>query len=223
MWLDHASDKVEFINAEAAQQRIRYIEQAELVFVITAVINRLAQIDLRTIDNIDVKTTLIPWLAQSTGWPELVARTFWDCLRSPTVHMGHSFALADYKVKTNSGLPVLASLELYDRPNFPTQAEPVFPPDAVTGYTYGDGWTAMHYRGLGEPHFGAITKEHIRVTFWVHDLIEKVRSMVRQVADGIQVAGVVDLKRLSKLNTRLPFLSSPTLHPLLEEPRPSPD
>jgi len=52
VWLDRTRAKVEFIEAETRARRYPYIDESEVVFALAAVINRLAQIDMRQFGNI---------------------------------------------------------------------------------------------------------------------------------------------------------------------------
>lgn len=117
VWLDRTRAKVEFIEAETRARRYPYIDESEVVFALAAVINRLAQIDMRQFGNIRTDK-IAKWITRCTGWPEAVATSFWRCIRNPVIHMGRYHGLSDYGSRAGSDVPILASLE-FIRPYTP--------------------------------------------------------------------------------------------------------
>ena len=216
MWINHSIEKVDFIEAEQIEGRIRYIEKSELIFALAVVMNRLAQIDKRKVGNLNINNDLVPWIAARTGWPHSIAEVFWGCLRSPVVHMGQSFAMADYGYKTTTGLPILVSLDISPRRQRGSYSGVGFPPGPATDDSRGPGWSALHYPSLGDPPYDAWSGEHIGVTFDIYGVLDVARSMIRDVAQGIRNATPAELDKLRDLNRRLPFLYYETLDPLLD-------
>ncbi|PKQ27097.1 MAG: hypothetical protein CVT64_01215 [Actinobacteria bacterium HGW-Actinobacteria-4] len=215
-WIDHAESKANFILAESRKGRIRYIETAELLFAITAVINRLAQIDLRTETNLSIDKTLTPWISQQTDWPPLVAKAFWHCIRNPVMHMGRTSGFTGYDVKTDDGLPILASVQEYLKRDYPTDMGAEFPPGPQAVYSTGPGWYALYSPELGPAPYDDWSGESIDLTFYVFELFEIVRSVIYAVAVRLRDASTEDLERLTKLQRRLPFITCSTLDPRLD-------
>lgn len=216
MWLDHAEEKADFIARERGLGRFRYIEAAELVFVVSATINRLAQIALRTEGHIGTKQKLTPWLASQTGWPPPVANAFWSCVRNPVMHMGMTWGFAAYGEETNAGLPILVTVDMSDRRERDSDPGVPFPPGTGPVHSSGPGWLAIHHADLGDPPYDEWSREHVSVNFYIFEVIDVVRSMIRPVAMGLRAASPAELGQLTKLQRRLPFTTSPTLDPRLD-------
>jgi len=216
IWLDHAEEKADFIDQERALGRFHYIETAELVFVISATINRLAQIALRTEKNIGLKEKLTPWIASQTGWPLPVANAFWFCVRNPVMHMGTTSSFAAYGEKTDAGLPILVRVDTSGRRERNSDPGVPFPPGTGPVHSSGPGWLAIHHPNLGDPPYDEWSGEHVSVEFYVYEVIDVVRLMIRSVAVGLRDASPAELGRLTKLQRRLPYMLSPTLDPRLD-------
>lgn len=175
-WLQHIDEKTAHLVAEQRAGRIRYIEQAELIFDYCALINRLAQIDLHTEGHIKLES-LVAWLSSSTGWPLHVADSFWYCVRNPTLHVGRAWSMADYGRKYD-GATVFAGLH----------------PDMSTDHGT-DGW-------LEWPKF---SDDEVRIEFYLPGVRTIVDKLIESVAERLRTATEADLRKSSRLNERIPF------------------
>src|SRR5438093_5133177 len=160
-WLEHIDEKTKRLQAEEQQGRSQYLEHAELVFIYSAFLNRLAQISEKTPDNLNIKTTLVPWLAERTGWPQEVAQAFWRCIRNPTIHVGRAWVLADYGLKIGE-----ARLKAGFRPSMLDTKPATEMPEP-----HGTGWFMIDWRGAG-------AEDEITIYFDFHCLREVAESVL---------------------------------------------
>lgn len=181
-WLQHIDEKTERLREEEGQGRIRYLEQAELVFIYSAFFNRLAQISKKTPDNLPIDTRLVPWLAKKTNWPEEVAKSFWYCIRNPTVHVGRAWIMADYG-QSHDGVPLKAGFRSTVLNN---SKEEIPKPN-------GTGWYKVHWGN------------EITIYFDYSGLREIAEKVLNEVKDEVRKMSPEELHKLRKVNERIPF------------------
>lgn len=189
-WLDHIDEKTERLKDEERHGRFRYLEHAELVFIYSAFLNRLAQISKRTPDNLDIDTRLVPWLSKQTGWPEEVAKAFWYCVRNPTVHTGRAWIMADYGLKLD-GVPLKAGF----RPSMldGRSSTDMPPPNGI-------GWYMIDWRGACDEI--VINFDFMGLRAIAEQVLEKVKQEVCNMS-------AEQLYKLRTVNDRIPFFYIP--------------
>jgi hypothetical protein len=185
-WLQHIDEKTKRLRQEEQQGRLRYIEQAELIFTYSAFLNRLAQISLRKPDNLNIKNTLVPWLTEKTNWPEDVAYAFWNCIRNPVIHVGRTGVMADYGLKLN-GIILKAGF----RPSMLDQR-----PATEMPKPNGIGWFMIDWRGIAN---------EITINFDFDGLREISEQVLNKVEVEVRNMSPEQLYELRKVSERLPF------------------
>ncbi len=191
LWLTHIDERVATIEADRRNGKTRLIEEAELVFAVCVVFNRLAQIDLRTSGHVQEDSQLIPWVMKNTGWPKDVVKGFWKGIRNPTMHMGRSFGLASYDIQVKEGHPPLVATIANDLEWEPTE----YSGDVERG----DGWD---YSSTPLPG-GDRAK---LVTFYMPGIRRALAKTKANVVERLHVASSQELDLLLELNRRLPFM-----------------
>lgn len=197
-WLVHIDEKTEYIIAEQRAGRIRFIDQAELIFDYCAVINRLAQVGKNTAENLAIDTRLVPWLANMTDWPEDVAKAFWYCIRNPTLHTGRTSVFADYGITyEDTGLVLKAGIHA-DLSYSPSATSEDMPSDGHWGR--GLGWMQTDNRPM---------EDEILIMFDLPGLRKIVEQILERIREQVRGMSGDELKKLSAVNDRLPFFYVP--------------
>lgn len=185
-WLQYIDEKSERLKEEERQGRFPYLEHAELVFIYSAFLNRLAQISKKTPENLDIDTRLVPWLAKKAGWPENVARAFWYCIRNPVIHVGRTWAMADYGLKLD-GVTLKAGFRPSMLDNKPATDMPK---------PNGTGWFMIDWRGAAD---------EITINFDFSGLRKVAEKVLNEVRDEVRNMSPEQLYKLRKVNERIPF------------------
>lgn len=208
MWCRHIAQKVRhIIEIQSEEQRIPMIEQAETVFDICAVVDRLAHIDLRTAKPIK-GDHLTRWLATSSGWPDYVAKAFWYCVRNPTMHLGRSWIFADHE-RGFDGIKLFADISnvwASRGPNHTIAPSPLTSRDHYDGY--GLGWSSSRGRPMDGADVPAWSANAVSVNFYMPGVLEVLGTLRNSVLEGLRAATHGDLERLAAVNATTGFLYS---------------
>lgn len=208
MWCRHVAQKVRhIIEVQSGAQRIPMIEQAETVFDICAIVNRLAQIDLRTASHIG-GADLTCWLATTSGWPDYVAKAFWYCVRNPTMHLGRSWMFADHD-RGFKGIKLFADISTLWASRGPDHTIPPSPFISRDQYDgCGLGWSSERGRPMDGADVPAWSANAVSVNFYMPGVLEVLGILRNSVLEGLRTATNVDLERLAAVNATTGFLYS---------------
>lgn len=81
-WIDHIQARL------GDAQNIGAFTQAEVIFGLTSVLNRLAAIYYGTAEHLKTRERIIPFLSQACGLPVTVGEALWNGVRNPSIHLG---------------------------------------------------------------------------------------------------------------------------------------
>ncbi|GLZ30808.1 hypothetical protein Lesp02_29970 [Lentzea sp. NBRC 105346] len=179
--------KLARLKSEARAGRYHYLEEAELIFWHSALLNRLAHISKKSVKPLGIDDTLVPWLARKTGWPKAVADAFWYCARNPVVHVGRAWVMADYG-RTLDGAVLKAGF----RPDILDETPATEMPEPN-----GTGWYMIDCRDIESEITIYFDFTGLRVA--AEEVLAKVKDQVREMTPG-------ELNKLRSVNERIPFL-----------------
>lgn len=214
MWCRHIARKVRgVIEIERGGERIAIIEQAETVFDICAVINRLAHIAHRRATPIG-GPDLTAWLATNAGWPIYVAKAFWYCVRNPTMHLGRSWSFADHDRK-HQGIYLFGDISSGSWSfRGPDRTVPRTPrPDRDEYDGFGQGWRSNRGGQMPESGVAAWGPDAVSVHFFMPGVLAILGLLRNSVLEGLRVATQDELERLSAVNASIPFMYSESQPP----------
>lgn len=192
-WIDHVGKRVAALIEDHDE-----FARVEIIFALTSILNRTAQVYLGTDRPLGAYDQMRPWLGHVAGIPPWEAEALWTGVRNHVIHLGALNPLASFRAKS-SGRRTYVIVEATARPEIDpapafgtyTTREPSSSEAQGEFRGRGLGFASMTTFADGSPQFrGCMSGEQVvAVLFYLDELVENARQALRATVEHVRNNG----------------------------------